>query len=681
MALLRLIGVDTATGQQKLQESGDTYFAPDFLNIGSATSAVATGDLATSDGTREMFWDASANLLSLGAAVTGTATTTLRIGNTGSQGSVTITTDGTSSPPTFLIDGTDGGASGTRLQFQTGDSTTNAGGEFAIICGDGGTSNGVGRGGGFIFTGGDAGSGSNREGGGFQINTGDLDGTAPNPGLFTVRIGSSGQHVFSVGDSQATLGGGPSWNPNFGAGNGLRMFFGTLADGRIDLRDDGDLGVIQIDASDAGGQTLLISDSTGISASGNRHRLNGGIGYYRLGYDSGSAVARGDFSAGDSTRELFWDASAGAMTINTTNTVNAGVNGMFFNLTNTSGVGGANLGTQITWNAENANSVLTQQGGFKIDWQDATHTSEYSQALIATKRGGTNIAAFVLGNTTTAAGNNRAEFNNNAGTRTVTIDMDQESLQIGQSASAPGGAGDIVAGDGTRQLEWDASEGRIVMTGLGAQADAISINANVNGQTRIDVINTNAGASASCEIQLVSDTATLSIQQNSSGASAANRGHVTVNSGDLLLGTTTSGSVDIVVPSGEAVQVNSLPLPTVLSSTTDVDLDTVSTDALYTVPSGQSAIITAVIVRLTAATAPNGDAVVSVGTNASTYDNIVAATTLTGLNTLTESYTIDIGGITHIAVNSDGAITFQVDTADTGGASVTATVDLIGYLF
>lgn len=129
---------------------------------------------------------------------------------------------------------------------------------------------------------------------------------------------------------------------------------------------------------------------------------------------------------------------------------------------------------------------------------------------------------------------------------------------------------------------------------------------------------------------------------------------------------------------GDTLEVAGLPVPQVLSQTTGVNLDTVSTDPLYTVPSGQSAVIIAVVVRLTTATSANGDAVVSVGTNASAFDDIISAQTLTGLDVTTKSYTIEVGGITHIAAAAE-VITFQIDTADTGG-TVTATVDLIGYL-
>jgi hypothetical protein len=145
--------------------------------------------------------------------------------------------------------------------------------------------------------------------------------------------------------------------------------------------------------------------------------------------------------------------------------------------------------------------------------------------------------------------------------------------------------------------------------------------------------------------------------------------------------TTTTTAIDLIPGATGTVQVNSLPLPTVLSSTAGVNLDAISTDPLYTAPSGRSCVVTAVIVRLTATAPAAGDAVISVGTNGSAYDNIIASTTLTGLNVTTETYTIDVSGIAHLAVNGDGAITFNITTADTGGTTTTATVDLVGYLF
>lgn len=217
-----------------------------------------------------------------------------------------------------------------------------------------------------------------------------------------------------------------------------------------------------------------------------------------IGTTTGSSAA-GDLQAGDGTNELFWDASDDLLTLTGTGNNLAGIsgdsgsahfairdvagnttfNGLLMQVHNTSGIGGPGLGGVIGWQAEHDGSVsgpgVESQGSIRMIWRDATQSttgqSPTAQLEFEMKRGdplGFPAKLLVLGNTTTATGNARAEFGNNAGTRTVTIDMDQESLQIGQSASTPTGAGDVVAGDGTRELLWDASIPTLVVTGNNA---------------------------------------------------------------------------------------------------------------------------------------------------------------------------------------------------------------------
>lgn len=69
MAILIPLGVDQTTGKSRTLKTGDTLDGGiatfDFLNVGvSTTSAVADGDIAAGDGTRELFWDASAGTVS-----------------------------------------------------------------------------------------------------------------------------------------------------------------------------------------------------------------------------------------------------------------------------------------------------------------------------------------------------------------------------------------------------------------------------------------------------------------------------------------------------------------------------------------------------------------------------------------------------------------------------------------
>jgi hypothetical protein len=178
---------------------------------------------------------------------------------------------------------------------------------------------------------------------------------------------------------------------------------------------------------------------------------------------------------------------------------------------------------------------------------------------------------------------------------------------------------------------------------------------------------------------------TITIDLNSIDASGDLAIDASGTNAILNLGTGTTlgvniGSSGVDVDVLGILKANSLPIPVILSQTTGIDLTNILTDtALFTVPSGQSAMITAVIIRPTIATAAGGDAQVSVGTDGSTTrDDIIATTTLTGLNLTTESFVISTANVVHVAAAGE-IIRFEVDLADTGTA-LTVTVDLIGYL-
>lgn len=178
----------------------------------------------------------------------------------------------------------------------------------------------------------------------------------------------------------------------------------------------------------------------------------------------------------------------------------------------------------------------------------------------------------------------------------------------------------------------------------------------------------------------------LNLIGGAGGATGAG-GDATLTSG--AGGSTSGASGDVNISVGAVttpgtdvpgtVQVNSLPLPTVLASVASIDLTSTGTTTLFTVPAGRSVKSLFVSIRPTTATAAGADAIVSVGTNASTYDDIFSATTLTGLNATTEEFTLAVSGVSHISAATE-VITFQVDTADTGTA-LTATVELIGYVY
>lgn len=126
----------------------------------------------------------------------------------------------------------------------------------------------------------------------------------------------------------------------------------------------------------------------------------------------------------------------------------------------------------------------------------------------------------------------------------------------------------------------------------------------------------------------------------------------------------------------EGLQANSLPVPVVLS-VTSVDLAAVATTNLYTVPSGQSLIVTDVIVKPTTATAAVGDAQAGVGVAAGEVD-IADQQTLSGLDATTELFRMALQNPAYVSAASE-VVKFGVDVADTGTALV-ADVYLVGYL-
>ena len=336
-------------------------------------------------------------------------------------------------------------------------------------------------------------------------------------------------------------------------------------------------------------------------------------------------------------------------------------------------------------------------------------------------------------NHTAAALGGRIEFSTITNTTTTLVEKMRLSngggLTVGDVASlGSSDFGDIVAGDGTRTLSWDASAGvqtisgfstvnsaPLVITGsanggiwgLAENTDAsgavayaawrVENDNNETGQIRIfggthpfvgdtQVIANNgnlrlSSGTGSNTILEVANTSYWFLNGDTTGSNTV--GHFCAqadNSYDIGSrdgGTSSLRPRNIYV--GTEVIVDGAALPRVLARVASIDLTTTGDTLLFTVPSGQSANIVSVVVRPTAVTAPNADAEVSIGTNASTYDDIISSQPLTGLDVTTESYTLAVGGISHIAAAAE-EIRFQVDTADTGTA-ITVTVDLIGYLF
>lgn len=114
--------------------------------------------------------------------------------------------------------------------------------------------------------------------------------------------------------------------------------------------------------------------------------------------------------------------------------------------------------------------------------------------------------------------------------------------------------------------------------------------------------------------------------------------------------------------------------PVILATITGINAKTTGTTAVYTVPTGKTAVVTGFIVRCTAASAITIGPSVSV---TSTTGTVYASTALTGLTTANTTFSFG-NGISVSPVAAD-VINFVIGTAATG-TSQTVEVSLIGYL-
>ena len=142
------------------------------------------------------------------------------------------------------------------------------------------------------------------------------------------------------------------------------------------------------------------------------------------------------------------------------------------------------------------------------------------------------------------------------------------------------------------------------------------------------------------------------------------------------------GNVNILATKVSLAADSSFPASVRLASVGSIDGKTTAATTLYTVPTGKTAIITKVVIVLTAATNVTGDPDVGVGI-AATYDSLMPSTTLTSMQTALETWVYNIDSLTTTTAAA-AVIKFEVDTGATttgGGDVYTLRVDLFGYLY
>lgn len=118
--------------------------------------------------------------------------------------------------------------------------------------------------------------------------------------------------------------------------------------------------------------------------------------------------------------------------------------------------------------------------------------------------------------------------------------------------------------------------------------------------------------------------------------------------------------------------------PNVLATISAINGKTVAATDLYTVPADKIAVITGVILRPTTATAITVEAEGSVGTNATDYDNIRAASAFTGLTAASTVYAQQFAGA--IATAAAAEVVKLNITVGATGTTLTLQATLLGYL-
>ncbi len=116
---------------------------------------------------------------------------------------------------------------------------------------------------------------------------------------------------------------------------------------------------------------------------------------------------------------------------------------------------------------------------------------------------------------------------------------------------------------------------------------------------------------------------------------------------------------------------------TILATITGIDATAVGDTNLYTVPAGKETVVRFVIIRLQAISGGGAVPKVAIGTNATSYDNIVAQQSLTGLTAIDNAFTFAVQGVFKVAQAAE-IIKLRVNPAS-ARTTYTIDVDLIGY--
>jgi hypothetical protein len=314
-----------------------------------------------------------------------------------------------------------------------------------------------------------------------------------------------------------------------------------------------------------------------------------------------------------------------------------------------------------------ATSLAIGRSGVTTDFPSGS-TVDFTGATVTGLSAGTTTLqdAYGDGNTISMTDAN-GDFDVSVGSGTPSISLD-----------ASGSSNFSVAGSSTLTLEAPTS-GRVIINAGSSDLSAIDLNATGGSINMVaaDGINMSSDKESDLTVTGATRVLTLAVTGGSSARVAINSNGTGTNAIDL---NATAGGITFDALNTIAFNDTKVTGPrSVLSTATSINAAATGATTLYTVPAGKTAIIEKVIIRVTVATAANGDAVAGVGIAAG-EDDIVSPVTLTGLTTLDDGFVLEPGIGKFRIADATEVVSLGIDTADTGG-TVTWEADVIGYIF
>jgi hypothetical protein len=309
--------------------------------------------------------------------------------------------------------------------------------------------------------------------------------------------------------------------------SGTATYLRIFSTGNINFRANGTANRWVIDGTNAltdGTSGHLLTGADNIYDIGASGATRPRTGYFGTSLNVGSGItpsmANGDIVAGDGTRELIWDASIGRLRLNGTDTANSGllvygavVGGLLYGADayNSDATNGARAGLRVRsdtaqlniqalssgWGGGLANAIrILSNGASSLDL-----LTDGEQPIKFFTRAGTGGARWqVLGASGAehfAAGVDNTLDIGTSGALRPRTGYFGTALNVGNGITPSTANGDIVAGDGTNDIFYDASGGMIKIRRVPGEDNSnvsalIYVNSNANSVYHADV----AGAGA-----------------------------------------------------------------------------------------------------------------------------------------------------------------------------------------